>query len=233
MIIWGEAINEMDKFEPKSIDTIFTSPNPPFFHEQTNDHLVGGEETTADYLNHLIAIFNSCYRVLKDAGSLYVHMGDMHDDHETGNLMLIPEQFAINMVKFGWIIRDNIIWHRTERIHESSYDKTRHRRDAERVFRFVKIPSAYFDTKGHSYYRSSVQSFPYDPRRGSGFPYELVDMAIKESCPRNGIILDPMAGSGTTGAVAKLNNRPYILIDMVKEMVDMMKKRLGAFNDGR
>lgn len=226
MIIWGDAITEMNKFQGNTIDTIFTSPNPPFFLEQINHSVVGGEESTVEYLNHLIAIFNSSRRVLKDTGSLYVHMGDIHD-HETGNLMLIPEQFVTNMVKFGWVIRDNIIWHRTERIHESSYDKTRHRRDAERVFRFVKNPNiAYFDTRGHSYYRSSVQSFPYDPRKGSGFPFELVDMAIKESCPRNGIILDPMAGSGTTGEVAKINNRPYILIDIMKEMADMMRKRL-------
>ena len=40
------------------------------------------------------------------------------------------------------------------------------------------------------------------------------------------IILDPMAGSGTTPLMAKENGRNFIAIDISQEYVDMMAYRL-------
>ena len=42
-----------------------------------------------------------------------------------------------------------------------------------------------------------------------------------------GIVLDPFAGSGTVGLVARKLLRDYILVDLKKEYCDMARKRLG------
>jgi len=52
------------------------------------------------------------------------------------------------------------------------------------------------------------------------------------SRPRD-VILDPFAGSGTTGIACKLEDRQFILIEKEKEYYDLMKKRLKSYKTQR
>jgi adenine specific DNA methylase Mod len=45
--------------------------------------------------------------------------------------------------------------------------------------------------------------------------------------PKGGTVLDPFAGSGTTGVACKNLNRNYILIEKEPEYVEIIKKRLN------
>jgi len=58
------------------------------------------------------------------------------------------------------------------------------------------------------------------------FPDKLAEDFIKCFCPENGIVLDPMCGSGTTCKMAKLNNRKFIGIEMSEEYCKIAKERL-------
>jgi DNA modification methylase len=49
---------------------------------------------------------------------------------------------------------------------------------------------------------------------------------IKAGCPEGGIILDPFAGSGTTGLVARNLGRNFILIELKPEYCEMARKRI-------
>lgn len=70
----------------------------------------------------------------------------------------------------------------------------------------------------------------------STFPSELPERIIKVCCPKKdknglpGIVLDPFAGSGTTGKAAKILGRRSILIDLKKDYIDIIKKRCGEIN---
>jgi len=57
------------------------------------------------------------------------------------------------------------------------------------------------------------------------FPEELVKKCIESGCPEGGVVLDPFAGSGTTGKVANDLGRSAILIELVPEYLDIIKKR--------
>ncbi len=46
--------------------------------------------------------------------------------------------------------------------------------------------------------------------------------------PTGGIVLDPFAGSGTTGMAAKKTKRKYILIEKEKEYCDIAEARIKA-----
>lgn len=63
------------------------------------------------------------------------------------------------------------------------------------------------------------------------FPKELASRIIQAFCPENGIVLDPFAGSGTTGMVCQELNRNCILMDCNQTFIDLMKKRLGIISD--
>lgn len=57
-------------------------------------------------------------------------------------------------------------------------------------------------------------------------PIALMEYLIKMVTPKGGIVLDPFAGSGTTGLSAKNLNRNYILIEKEPEYIDIINKRL-------
>ena len=54
------------------------------------------------------------------------------------------------------------------------------------------------------------------------FPEKLVEFFVKSFSNEGDLILDPFAGSGTTGVVCEKYHRRYILIDKVKEYIDLM-----------
>lgn len=58
------------------------------------------------------------------------------------------------------------------------------------------------------------------------FPEKLAEDHILSWSNEGDIILDPMAGSGTTLKMAKKNNRQYIGIEISKEYCDIANKRL-------
>lgn len=58
------------------------------------------------------------------------------------------------------------------------------------------------------------------------FPIQLPEFFIKLLCPENGIVLDPFAGSGTTGVAAINQGRNSILIDKNIEYSLLSKERL-------
>jgi len=57
------------------------------------------------------------------------------------------------------------------------------------------------------------------------FPEELVERCLKLGCPPGGVVLDPFAGSGTVGKVARQMGRKAILIEIVEEYVDLITQR--------
>lgn len=58
------------------------------------------------------------------------------------------------------------------------------------------------------------------------FPEKLAEDHILSWSNEGDIVLDPMAGSGTTLKMAKKNNRNYIGIEIAPEYIDIINKRL-------
>lgn len=64
----------------------------------------------------------------------------------------------------------------------------------------------------------------------SVFPEELPRRIIKACCPPGGLVLDPFAGSGTTGKVAEELGMKSILIEIKEDYVNIIKKRCYNIN---
>jgi len=70
---------------------------------------------------------------------------DFEQNKDTGlkekSLCLVPERFAIAMLNQGWILRNQIIWHKPNQMPQSATD--RFTVDFEKIFFFVKKPNGY------------------------------------------------------------------------------------------
>ena len=67
---------------------------------------------------------------------------------------------------------------------------------------------------------------PYPDAHFATFPPELIEPIIKSSCPPDGIVLDPFAGSFTSVKVARDLNRNSISIEIQPKYLELAKKRL-------
>jgi site-specific DNA-methyltransferase (adenine-specific) len=57
-------------------------------------------------------------------------------------------------------------------------------------------------------------------------PLEIVERMVRASCPENGIVLDPFAGTGTTAIACLLNKRRYITYELNPEYYEMILNRI-------
>ena len=60
------------------------------------------------------------------------------------------------------------------------------------------------------------------------YPPNLIRPCIMAGCPEGGTVLDPFAGSGTTGAVAAHNARNAVLCEINPEYAKIIRRRMDA-----
>lgn len=148
-IYTGHALEILKTIPESSINTCITSP--PYWGlrdykttpAQWQDGWVGelgAEPDFNQYINHLCDVFDEVKRVLKDDGTFWVNIGDTYSNK---NLCLIPFRFAIEMTNRGWIIRNVIIWQKTNATPSSAKD--RFTVDFEYLFFFSKKKKYYFE----------------------------------------------------------------------------------------
>lgn len=71
----------------------------------------------------------------------------------------------------------------------------------------------------------TVATKPYTGAHFATFPKKLVEPMILAGCPEGGTVLDPFAGSGTTGEVAESLGRNSLLIELNPQYIELIKKR--------
>jgi DNA modification methylase len=70
-----------------------------------------------------------------------------------------------------------------------------------------------------------VTTKPFKGAHFATFPADLIEPCILAGCPEGGVVLDPFAGSGTTGMVARQNKRNFVLIELNDEYVKLCEDR--------
>lgn len=207
------------------------------------------------------------YKQTTNKGSRY---GTTKFDSDLPNkcLCLIPERFAIEMIDKGWILRNQIIWHKPNQMPSSATD--RFTVDFEKIFFFVKQQKYYFEQQlepytkpmdrwggdeldangestwdegtGQTTYRKrnmrpnpegknmrtvwSVNTSGTSDAHFATYPEKLVKRMIEAGCPKDGIVLDPFMGAGTTALVAKKLGRNYTGFELNPEYLKIAENRL-------
>ena len=73
----------------------------------------------------------------------------------------------------------------------------------------------------------SINTKPYKGAHFAVYPVEICRKPILSSCPPNGTVLDPMAGSGSTLVAAKMLGRAFIGIEINSDYVKLARERLA------
>jgi|SRR5581483_2466952 len=304
-IISGDACQVLRKIPDESIDCVVTSPPYFRLRDYGVSGQIGLERSFPEYIDNLLKVFDEVKRVLKPSGTCWIVLGDTYasSHHQRAKLDLrskavlanprnnqarrslgiaakcllqLPNRFAIAMTERGWILRNEIIWHKPNAIPVSVRD--RFTVDFEKVFFFVKSPTYYFDqdslrepfksssvarmrrtvsnkhknlkvpgqtvqgmhrARAHGSgevrlnplgrNRRCVWSIPTQPFKEAHFavyPPGLINKLIIAGCPKNGIVLDPFIGSGTTALEARHLDRRFIGVELNQAYVIMTQRRI-------
>lgn len=101
---------DMSELRDNEVQTIFTSP--PYFNKRLYDQKggLGNEKTSEEFVETLVNHLGECHRVLNKKGSFFLVMGDTFVN---SNLENVPHRVVIRLQEKGWILRNTIIWHKT------------------------------------------------------------------------------------------------------------------------
>jgi len=113
-IIYKKSSHNLSEIEDEYIQTIFTSP--PYWNKRIY------------------------YRVLKPKGSFFLNLGDTFYE---GDLQNIPHRVVLGLKEVGWILRNTIIWSKTNPKPSSS--KTNLTPSYEFIFHLVKNNNYYYN----------------------------------------------------------------------------------------
>lgn len=72
----------------------------------------------------------------------------------------------------------------------------------------------------------AVTTKPFSEAHFATFPEELITPCVLAGCPKNGIVLDPFMGAGTTALVALSHGRNFIGMELNPEYIRIANKRL-------
>ncbi len=164
-----DALTLLKAMDSESVNCVVTSP--PYFglRDYGADGQIGLEPTPREYVEALRKVFAECRRVLRNDGTLWLNLGDSYatsggnrkgglegmeaDGVRKGgfkpqgfvnkSLIGIPWRAAFALQDDGWILRDEIIWHKPNPMPASVTDRTT--RAHEQVFMFSKSQRYYYD----------------------------------------------------------------------------------------
>lgn len=74
----------------------------------------------------------------------------------------------------------------------------------------------------------NIATVPFTGEHFATFPPELAERCILAGSPKNGVVMDPFSGSGTTGLVALRHSRKAVLIEINENFMDMAVRRINA-----
>ena len=147
------------------------------------------------------------------------------------DLIGIPWAVATALKGAGWLLRQEIIWNKPVAKLDVASDRpaTRH----EQIFLFAKSKVYHFDRDAlPPAFRGSVWTVPASghDEHGASFPVGLVEPCILAGCADGGTVLDPFAGSGTTGLAAERLGRDAVLIELNPEFASVAARRVDPFS---
>lgn len=143
-------------------------------------------------------------------------------------LLLLPTRVASGLQDNGWILRNSIIWEKSNPI--PAYSKDRRLPCYEYFFHFVKgkkytyhIDKAKFYGHHRDVFKTSVKPFK---QHQATFNEDLISIFVDVTSNPGDLVYDPFMGSGTTALASKKLNRNYIGSEINKDYLKIITERL-------
>ncbi|OHA47523.1 MAG: hypothetical protein A2541_01950 [Candidatus Taylorbacteria bacterium RIFOXYD2_FULL_36_9] len=234
-----DCLDFMRSLKDNSIDLIFA--DPPYNLSKSNFKMkfskTGGSDLSTnkgswdtmsknDFEKFTEEWLKEAFRILKPTGSIWV-AGSYHNIYLTGYLL----------DKIGFEILNEILWHKTDATPNLSCTRfvADHenflwaRKDKKNVFNYTEMKKM----NGGKQMRSI---WPKGKTAGgkrihpTQKPEWLLERVILSTSKKNGVVLDPFLGSGTTAVVAKKHGRHYLGTELDKNYFKLALERIKNTN---
>jgi len=240
----GDSINILNQLAENSIDMIFA--DPPYNLSNGGFSVHAGRMVSVnkgywdvsrgfqdDYAFHYRWL-EACKRVLKPHGTLWVS-GTYHSIYQCGHALQSLGYHILNDIswfkpnaspnlscRFFTASHETIIWARKDK-------------KAKHIFNYNLMKDGNWPEdklKKPNLQMRSVWSLgtpkPEEKKYGkhpTQKPLDLLNRIVIASTNKGDVILDPFAGSSTTGVAAAINDRKFVGIDLEKKYLELSKKR--------
>ena len=250
-IINGDS-RSMAEVPDNSVHLVITSPPYWQLKDYGAENQIGFNDSYENYINHLNLVWKECYRTLHDGCRLCINIGDQFARAVYyGRYKVIPIREEI--IKFceniGFDYMGAIIWQKVTTsnttgggVQMGSYPYPRNgilKLDYEFILIFKKLGDSPKPTKEQkelskmtseewNTYFAGHWNFAGVRQNGhiAMFPEELPKRLIKMFSFVGETVLDPFAGSGTTGLAARNTDRNSVGYEINPEFITIIKDKL-------
>lgn len=168
----GDALATLRGLPPESVDCVVTSPPYYGLRDYGEPGQYGVEETPSEYIETMRQVFAEVRRVLAVDGTLWLNLGDTYAGKGNAgasvgmtrradraqlipkrmnttaeapykSLLMIPARVSWSLIEDGWILRNRIVWNKTDAMPESVKDRLANRH--EELFFLTRSPRYWFD----------------------------------------------------------------------------------------
>jgi site-specific DNA-methyltransferase (adenine-specific) len=214
------------------------------FYEIISAHAYGDKQPLGEFLTWLEQNLVEIHRVLKDTGSIFLHL-DWHTAHYARVLLdqifglenFINEiiwvyDFGARSKKFFARKHDNIFWYSKTAHYTFNYDQV------DRIPYLAPglvgpVKAARGKTVTDTWWQTIVGT---NDKNRTHYPTQkpqvLIERIIKVVSNPGELVVDVFSGSGTTAAAAQKLGRRYIVADRNPVAVEITRKRLAAARAG-
>lgn len=147
----GDAVAELKKLPPNSIQTAVTSPPYWMLRDYGTTGQIGREDDPEHFITALVKVFRELRRTLRPDGTLWLNLGDGYAGTKARGfckpteLLGMPWRVALALSADGWYLRSEVIWHKSNPMPESV--RNRPTRSHEHIFLLTKSKKYYFDAE--------------------------------------------------------------------------------------
>jgi DNA modification methylase len=244
-VILGNAFNVLKKIDDEVFDMVFI--DPPYFLQLPKKELrrwtvktvVEGVDDEWDkfssfqeYDNFITKLLNEVKRVMKPTGTLWV-IATYHSIFRIGKIMQDLGYWILNDVIWvktnpmpNWLgvrftnATENLIW----AVKDKSVKGYTFNKDYAKKFGIGKVGANVWVLplcSGEERLRNEEGKKLHSTQK----PIELLKRVILTSTKEGDLILDPLAGSGTTGYVAQALKRNFIMIEVSQKYIKGIERR--------
>jgi DNA modification methylase len=245
-IILGDTLDVLRKIESNVFDTVFI--DPPYFLQLKKKKLRRWDVKTdvegvfdewdkfssfEEYDDFIQSILSEVKRVMKENATIWV-IGTYHNIFRIGKLMQDLGFWILNDVIWvknnpmpNWLgvrftnATETLIW----AVKDKKVKKYTFNKDLAKQFGIGKIGANVWQIPVCSG-KERIKDKDGNKIHSTQKPIELLKRVILTTTKEGDLILDPMAGTGTSGYVAKILKRDFTMIERQPEYVEAMVKRL-------
>jgi DNA modification methylase len=147
-LLIGDAYSRLTELPADSVDCVITSP--PYFalRDYGRDGQLGLEASIDDWVHNLVQVSRELSRILKPTGGFWLNVGDSYSQHRREgarkkSLLLAPQRLALALAADGWIVRNHVIWAKTNPMPSNVTDRLSNTHES--VYFFTREGRYFFD----------------------------------------------------------------------------------------